>query len=182
MAPGTPPACSICCPPCCPLQPGTFHREQDPRNGTTHTTAELAPAGVDSIITRLVDDPAANAAKWKKLPYLMDYEDPGTPKPGANVLLNMITPEGQQAAAADYRKFRPRPHRDHGDGRQLALADEFPLGDTAHTSSGNSCCAGWFPIRPAKSPLPCPLKCCSITAHHHLRRCARSGIQSCARR
>ena len=34
-------------------------------SGTTHTTAELAPAGVDSIITRLVDDPAANAAKWK---------------------------------------------------------------------------------------------------------------------
>ena len=51
-----------------PSHPGTFHREADPRNGATHTTAELAPAGVDSIITRLVDDPAANAAKWKKLP------------------------------------------------------------------------------------------------------------------
>jgi hypothetical protein len=78
-----------------PTQAGTFHREADPKNGTTHTTAELAPAGVDSIITRLVDDPAANAAKWKKLPYLMDYEDPGTPKPGAAVLANMITPEGR---------------------------------------------------------------------------------------
>ena len=43
-----------------PTQSPTFHREADPRNGTTHTTAELAPAGVDSIITRLVDDPAAN--------------------------------------------------------------------------------------------------------------------------
>ncbi len=65
-------------------------------NGVTHTTAELAPDGVDSIITRVVDDPAANAAKWKKLPYLMDYEDPGIPKPGALVLANMITPEGKK--------------------------------------------------------------------------------------
>src|SRR6202041_1077129 len=79
-----------------PTTAATFHREADPRNGTTHTTAELAPSGVDSIITRLVDDPAANAAKWKKLPYLMDYEDPGTPKPGAAVLANMITPENKK--------------------------------------------------------------------------------------
>src|SRR5580692_1430081 len=54
-----------------PTQAGTFHREADPKNGTTHTTAELAPAGVDNIITRLLDEPAANAAKWKTLPYLM---------------------------------------------------------------------------------------------------------------
>src|SRR5215469_9490398 len=71
-----------------PTQSGTFHREADPKNGTTHTTAELAPAGMDSIITRVVDDPAANAAKWKKLPYLMDYQDPGVSKPGAAVLAN----------------------------------------------------------------------------------------------
>ena len=50
-----------------PTQAGAFHREADPKNGITHTTAELAPAGVDNIITRLVDDPAANAAKWKQL-------------------------------------------------------------------------------------------------------------------
>src|SRR5580700_6485653 len=81
-----------------PTQASTFHREADPKSGTTHTTAELAPAGVDNIITRLVDDPAGNAAKWKKLPYLMDYEDPGTPKPGAAVLANMITPEGRTVA------------------------------------------------------------------------------------
>ena len=111
-----------------PTQPGTFHREADPKSGTTHTTAELAPAGVDSIITRLVDDPAANAAKWKKLPYLMDYEDPGTPKPGAAVLANMITPEGRKLPLADHRKLRPRPHRHHGHRRQLALADEFASG------------------------------------------------------
>src|SRR5262249_48326680 len=79
-----------------PAQAGTFHREADPKSGTAHTLAELAPAGADNIITRLVDDPSANAAKWKNLPYLMDYEDPGTPKPGAAVLANMVTPEGRK--------------------------------------------------------------------------------------
>src|SRR5262249_52430772 len=80
-----------------PAQTGTFHREADPKNGINHATAELALAGMDNIITRLVDDPAANAAKWKSLPYLMDYQDPGTPKPGAAVLASMITPEGRKA-------------------------------------------------------------------------------------
>jgi uncharacterized membrane protein len=115
-----------------PIQAGTFHREADPRNGTTHTFAELAPGGADSIITRLVDDPAANAAKWKKLPYLMDYEDPGTPKPGAAVLANMITPEGRKLPLLITENF--------GRGRTAIMATggswrwqmSSPLGDTAH--------------------------------------------------
>src|SRR5580700_5034704 len=115
-----------------PTQAGTFHREADPKNGTTHTTAELAPAGVDSIITRLLDDPAANAARWKKLPYLMDYEDPGAPKPGAAVLANMITPEGRKLPLLITENF--------GHGRTAIMATggswrwqmSSPLGDTAH--------------------------------------------------
>jgi uncharacterized membrane protein len=115
-----------------PTQAGTFHREADPKTGTTHTTAELAPAGVDSIITRLVDDPAANAARWKKLPYLMDYEDPGTPKPGASVLADMITPEGRKLPLLITENF--------GRGRTAIMATggswrwqmSSPLGDTAH--------------------------------------------------
>ncbi|HLW76539.1 MAG TPA: vWA domain-containing protein [Bryobacteraceae bacterium] len=114
-----------------PTTPGTFHREADPRNGTTHTMAELAPDGVDNIITRLVDDPAANAAKWKNLPYLMDYEDPGTPKPGATVLANMTTPEGRRLPMLITENF--------GRGRSAILAGStwrwqmsLPLGDTAH--------------------------------------------------
>src|SRR5580700_7612932 len=115
-----------------PTEPGTFHREADPMNGTTHTTAELAKAGEDSIITRLVDDPAANAAKWKKLPYLMDYEDPGAPKPGAAVLANMITPEGRTLPLLITENF--------GRGRTSIMATggswrwqmSSPLGDTAH--------------------------------------------------
>src|SRR5579863_3474152 len=115
-----------------PTEAGTFHREADPKNGTTHATAELAPAGADSIITRLVDDPAANAAKWKALPYLMDYEDPGTPKPGAAVLANMITPEGRKLPLLITENF--------GRGRTAIMATggswrwqmSSPLGDTAH--------------------------------------------------
>jgi uncharacterized membrane protein len=115
-----------------PTQAGTFHREADPKSGVTHATAELAPAGVDSIIARLVDDPAANAAKWKKLPYLMDYEDPGTPKPGANVLASMITPEGRKIPLLITENF--------GRGRTAIMATggtwrwqmSSPLGDTAH--------------------------------------------------
>jgi uncharacterized membrane protein len=115
-----------------PTQAGTFHREADPRNGTTHTTSELARAGVDSVITRLVDDPAANAAKWKTLPYLMDYEDPGTPKPGAAVLADMITPEGKTLPLLITENF--------GRGRTAIMATggswrwqmSSPLGDTAH--------------------------------------------------
>jgi len=115
-----------------PTEAGTFHREADPKNGIAHTTAELAAAGVDSIITRLVDDPAANAARWKTLPYLMDYQDPGTPKPGAAVLANMITPEGRTLPLLTTESF--------GRGRTAIMATggswrwqmSSPLGDTAH--------------------------------------------------
>lgn len=115
-----------------PTQTGTFHREADPRNGTTHTTAELAPDGVDSIITRLVDDPSANETKWRKLPWLMDYEDPGTPKAGATVLAGMVTPEGKKLPLLVTQNF--------GRGRTAIMATggtwrwqmSSPLGDTAH--------------------------------------------------
>ncbi|HEY1985728.1 MAG TPA: hypothetical protein VGG85_09980 [Terracidiphilus sp.] len=52
-------------------------------------TVELTAAGVDSPITRLLDDPQKNADRWKKLTYLADYEDAGAPKPGATVLASI---------------------------------------------------------------------------------------------
>src|ERR1700681_2747323 len=64
-----------------PNKKGTFHR--DP------ATVELTPVGADNIITRLVEDPAGNVERWKKLPYLMDYQEVGTPKPGAVVLAEL---------------------------------------------------------------------------------------------
>ena len=62
-----------------PNHRGTFHRDQ--------ATVELTPAGTESIICRLLEDPAKNIDRWKKLPPLMDYEEIGTPKPGAAVLV-----------------------------------------------------------------------------------------------
>jgi uncharacterized membrane protein len=64
-----------------PDHKSTFHR--DP------ATAELTPAGRDSLITRIEDNPDANVERWKKLPYLMDFQEAGQPKPGALVLAEM---------------------------------------------------------------------------------------------
>jgi len=64
-----------------PEHKDTFHR--DP------ATAELTPAGRDSLITRIEDNPEANVERWKKLPYLMNFQEAGQPKPGALVLADM---------------------------------------------------------------------------------------------
>jgi uncharacterized membrane protein len=65
----------------------TFHR--DP------ATAQLTNAGAESAVTRLVDDPVKNVERWKKLPYMMDYQDAGAPKPGATVLAEMNAGRGK---------------------------------------------------------------------------------------
>ena len=52
-------------------------------------TVELTPAGIDSPITRLIDDPQRNSERWRRLTYLADYQDPGSPKPGATELVDM---------------------------------------------------------------------------------------------
>jgi hypothetical protein len=64
-----------------PAGRSSFHRNP--------ATVSLTPAGVDSPITRLLDDPGKNAERWKKLTYLADFQDPGSPKPGATVLAEM---------------------------------------------------------------------------------------------
>jgi len=64
-----------------PAGKGNFHRNP--------ATVELTQEGVDSPITRLLDDPEKNAERWKKLTYLADYEDAGSPKPGATVLAHL---------------------------------------------------------------------------------------------
>jgi uncharacterized membrane protein len=48
--------------------------------------AELTDAGRNSLITRIDDDPVKSADHWAILPYLADYQDAGTPKPGAVTL------------------------------------------------------------------------------------------------
>lgn len=50
-------------------------------------TTELTPAGRESVITQLDDSAAKNIDKWKALPYLANYQEVGSVKPGAVVLV-----------------------------------------------------------------------------------------------
>ncbi len=105
-----------------PSSRSTFHR--DP------ATVELTAAGADSPITRLMDDPAKNIDRWKKLTYLMDYQDAGTAKPGAAVLIQMT----------GARKLPLLVTQNYGRGRTAVMATSGtwrwqmsqPLGDPAH--------------------------------------------------
>lgn len=65
-----------------PDRKGAFRREP--------ATAELTRAGAESLILRLEEDPEKNAARWKALPYMADYQVTGEPKPGATVLAEAI--------------------------------------------------------------------------------------------
>jgi uncharacterized membrane protein len=102
----------------------TFHRER--------AAVSLTPDGMDSAITRLVDDRAANEKLWSKgLPTLMDYQDPGKPKPGAVILARM------RAGGRDLPLLITQ---SYGRGRSAVLATagtwrwqmSLPLGDHSH--------------------------------------------------
>jgi uncharacterized membrane protein len=107
-----------------PMVAGTFHREP--------ATVSLTGAGADSPITRLVDDRAANLTLWTKLPYLMDFQDPGTVKPGASQLAQM---------QAGGRTLPLLVTENYGRGRTAVLATggtwrwqmSLPLGDPTHS-------------------------------------------------
>ncbi|MGI9075121.1 MAG: glutamine amidotransferase [Bryobacteraceae bacterium] len=61
-----------------PQRKNTFQRQL--------VAAELTDAGKQSLICRIEDDPEKSANHWEVLPYLANYQDAGTPKPGAVVL------------------------------------------------------------------------------------------------
>jgi len=90
---------------------------------------DLTPAGRESLIARLEEDPEKNAARWKKLPALAAYQEIGTPKPGATVL-------------ADLTGGRKTPFlvtQNYGRGRVMIVAGDTwrwqmqqPLEDSTH--------------------------------------------------
>ena len=51
--------------------------------------AELTDAGSAAWLCRIEDDAEKSNRHWDILPYLANYQDPGTPKPGAVVLANV---------------------------------------------------------------------------------------------
>jgi len=106
-----------------PDSKNTFHR--DP------ATAELTPAGRDSLITRIEDNPEANAERWKKLPYLMNFQEAGQPKPGALVLADM-TASGHKLPlliTQNYGRGRTAVFATGGDWRWQMLQ---PVQDMSH--------------------------------------------------
>lgn len=74
-----------------PVNPGerrtTFYRDR--------ATVELTPNGRDNLFLRIEEDPVRNAERWKKLPYLADFQNPGLVKAGAIVQAEALTPSGR---------------------------------------------------------------------------------------
>ncbi len=56
---------------------------------------QLTARGQDSLVTRVEEDPVKNAARWRAFPKLADYQETGTPKPGATVLAEFVSPAGR---------------------------------------------------------------------------------------
>lgn len=61
-----------------PTRKDTFHRD--------FAAAELTDPGKASLVCRIENTPEKSKDHWEVLPYLANYQDPGTPKPGAVVL------------------------------------------------------------------------------------------------
>ena len=61
-----------------PARKNTFQR--------SFVAAELTDAGKNSLLCRIEEDAEKSAQHWEVLPYLANYQDAGTPKPGAVVL------------------------------------------------------------------------------------------------
>jgi uncharacterized membrane protein len=95
-------------------------------------TVTLTSAGADSAVTRLVDDRAANIALWNRLPYLADFQNAGTAKPGARELAQLHV---------SGRSLPLLVTQNYGRGRTAVLATggtwrwqmSLPLGDPTHS-------------------------------------------------
>lgn len=103
-------------------------------NGAGAANVELTAAGRESLITRLEEDPDKNVEHWKKLPYLMNFQDPGQPKPGATVLVDSV-PRGGGGAHVPLLIIE-----NYGRGRTAVFATggswrwqmQMPLADMSH--------------------------------------------------
>jgi uncharacterized membrane protein len=68
----------------------SFHRDRVP--------VELTPAGRDSLICRIAEDPAQSADLWSHQKPFVEYQEIGTAKAGALVLLNRGAGRGSEPA------------------------------------------------------------------------------------
>lgn len=117
-----------------PDKKGTFLRVYPDESGGLHNvaTVELTAAGRESLITRLDEDPEKNVQRWKNLPYLMNFQVPGQPKPGAVVLVD---------GKVDGNRFPLLITENYGRGRTAVFATAgswrwrmlLPLADKSHS-------------------------------------------------
>ena len=155
-----------------PDRKDTFHRQP--------ATVELTPIGTDSLVTRLVDDPTKNVERWKKLPYLMDYqENRHTAKPGAAVLAEMNV-GGHKLPLLITQNYGTWAYCRDGHLRDLARWQmSQPLGDNSHVMPGSNYCDGLSPIRPEMSSHLVPSQILADERPSPLfRRCSRQGNTS----
>ena len=109
-----------------PTSKNTYHPQ-------SAATVELTSSGRDSLVTRLEDNPDRNADRWKKMPHLMNWQDPGSPKRGALTLLEM-------SPAGSTRKLPLLITQNYGHGRTAVFATsgswrwqmQQPLADMTH--------------------------------------------------
>lgn len=78
----------------------SFHRDRVP--------PELTPAGRESLVCRIEEDPAKNVERWKHQQPFVEYQEIGTPKPGAIVLLNRAAGRGSEPALVTQNYGRGR--------------------------------------------------------------------------
>jgi uncharacterized membrane protein len=102
-------------PPFTDLLPVDLPSSKNTYHAQSAAVVELTSSGRDSLITRLVDDPNANMERWKRMPYLMNWQDPGSPKRGALVLM-------EEAPAGSTRKLPVLVTQNYGRGRSAVFA------------------------------------------------------------
>ena len=80
-----------------PLLPSKLPGGADRSYGMVKSQARLTAYGRESVVGRLAADDAANDKAWQELPPLTDYQNLGELRPGAIVLLEAVTQDGQSA-------------------------------------------------------------------------------------
>lgn len=151
------------------MLPVTLPSHKNTYFAQTPANAELTGAGRDSLITRLDDDPDMNVARWKKLPYLMNFQDPGTPKPGALVLADALPTSKGRLPLLITENF--------GRGRTAVFATggswrwkmQMPLGDTSHEMFWRQLMRWMVAGTPSRVTLSTPKSVLDDDTHLHLR-------------
>lgn len=107
-----------------PHRKNTFQR--------TLVAAELTEQGKRSLICKIETDTEDSVNHWNVLPYMADYQDPGTPKPGAVVLARTDLGRGNKIPLLVTQNY--------GRGRTAVFATggswrwrmQQPVADTSH--------------------------------------------------